>query len=471
MSGLCFLVPVVRHSEPFNYQFPSSNTYSEATITLPAAPAGASYAELQFFAAVGADTGSFAKIYLDDVSLSSSGGSSGGSGPSAWNLPGGGDYNTAGNWTNGIPNGIDAEADFFASITGASNISTGSAVVLGTLNFNNANSYTLNSSGGPSGSLTLQTSTGPASVIVQQGTQVIALPLTIASNTNLNVSAGATLSITSPVIISSGTSLAPTGTGTVSYQSTINVGSNGSLTLGNSTFAQLLTLNANASATVTASAASSRKLLQLNGLSMDVTGILDLNNNDLVVHGGNLTTINSLVTSGYNNGTWTGAGIKSTSAAADTTHLTALGVIPNLNSIGGALYGSGTTLGLFDGTSPAAGDVLVKYTYYGDTNLDGKVDGSDYSNLDSGYLMHLTGWSNGDFNYDGVINGSDYTLMDNAFNTQGQQIASASAILATSTAQIAATATGTSVPEPATLSLLSAGTLALLRRRPRRTDR
>ena len=37
-------------------------------------------------------------------------------------------------------------------------------------------------------------------------------------------------------------------------------------------------------------------------------------------------------------------------------------------------------------------DVLVKYTYYGDANLDGKVDGSDYSRIDS--PIWLTAHSN-----------------------------------------------------------------------------
>jgi hypothetical protein len=64
-------------------------------------------------------------------------------------------------------------------------------------------------------------------------------------------------------------------------------------------------------------------------------------------------------------------------------------------------------------------DVLIRYTFYGDANLDGHVDGSDYSRIDNGYLTHASGWFNGDFNYDGTINGSDYTLIDNAFNTQG----------------------------------------------------
>ena len=59
----------------------------------------------------------------------------------------------------------------------------------------------------------------------------------------------------------------------------------------------------------------------------------------------------------------------------------------------------------------------------GDANHDGKVDGSDYSLIDNGFLRHLQGFSNGDFNYDGVVNGSDYTLIDNSFNQQGANLA------------------------------------------------
>jgi hypothetical protein len=67
--------------------------------------------------------------------------------------------------------------------------------------------------------------------------------------------------------------------------------------------------------------------------------------------------------------------------------------------------------------------VLVKYTYFGDADLNGSVDGSDYSRIDNGYLASATGWFNGDFNYDDIINGSDYTLIDNAFNRQGTLLA------------------------------------------------
>jgi hypothetical protein len=152
-------------------------------------------------------------------------------------------------------------------------------------------------------------------------------------------------------------------------------------------------------------------------------GQLDLTGNDLIVHNGNLAQINSQIASGYNGGYWNGQGVVSSTAAGDTTHLTAVGAELNNNGSGQPLYGSATTLGLFDGLTPAVTDVLVKYTYYGDTDLNGGVDGSDYTRIDNGFLNHLTGWSNGDLNYDGIINGSDYTLIDNAYNMQGAALA------------------------------------------------
>ena len=129
-------------------------------------------------------------------------------------------------------------------------------------------------------------------------------------------------------------------------------------------------------------------------------------------------------------------------------------------------------------TNTSPGDVAIKYTYYGDANLDGMVDGSDYSIIDSSYLTEatestpfsvgITGWQNGDFNYDGVVDGSDYTLIDNAFNSQGAQI---SAQVALPTAQIAGSAGSSSVPEPTTLGLLGIGVVGLLGRRSGRRHR
>ena len=153
--------------------------------------------------------------------------------------------------------------------------------------------------------------------------------------------------------------------------------------------------------------------------SIDANSVLNLTDNDLIIHGGNmLTAVDSLLGSGYAGGYWNGVGINSSVAAAST--LTTLG----------AINPAGATA--FDNESVGTSDTIIKYTYYGDANLDGQVDGSDYSRIDNAVLNQLTGWYNGDFNNDGVINGSDYTLLDNAYNTQATplvEIASAKAVL------------------------------------------
>jgi hypothetical protein len=172
-------------------------------------------------------------------------------------------------------------------------------------------------------------------------------------------------------------------------------------------------------------------------LSIDGTSTLDVGKNIVDLQNGLtaatntalLSQVNGEVVKGYNNGAWNGTGgsIDSSAAAADTTYLSAIGI-----ALGSQF--AGTTL---DGQAPGAFDVLIRDTYYGDANVDGKVDGSDYSKIDSGFLAHSVGWANGDFNYDGVVDGSDYTLIDNAFNQQNSPFGTPTAEVATPTAQIA----------------------------------
>jgi autotransporter-associated beta strand protein len=207
-----------------------------------------------------------------------------------------------------------------------------------------------------------------------------------------------------------------------------------------------------------------RQVVSVPTVTVNATGTLNLANNDLDLTAESLSAATAQVAAGYGytaGGTWTGrGGISSSTAAADSTHLTALGVIQN-NQAGTPIYSATNP---FDGTAPGPSDVLVKYTYFGDANLDGKVDGSDYSLIDAGYAGTLTGWYNGDFNYDGVVDGSDYTLIDNAFNTQDTSYtAGGTAQVATETAQVAAAPAA--VPEPACLSLLAVAGVAALRRR------
>jgi PEP-CTERM motif len=83
--------------------------------------------------------------------------------------------------------------------------------------------------------------------------------------------------------------------------------------------------------------------------------------------------------------------------------------------------------------------VLVKYTYYGDTNLDGVVEGTDYS------------------------------LIDNTFNQQTASLAYTASQIATATAEIASPGgSGAAVPEPASIELIGIGAIGLMARRRRR---
>ena len=235
-------------------------------------------------------------------------------------------------------------------------------------------------------------------------------------------------------------------------------------------------INSGGYAYIPAAITVNRQLLIIsgNGLFIDSGaqgyGLFDITDNDLDLPVNSLSGTFQLIAQGYNNGSWNGSGgITSSTAAADTAHLTALGFMQN-NQSGATLY---TASHLFDGIAPGAGDVLVKYTYYGDANLDGKVDGSDYSRIDTAYLADksnpaaLTGWFNGDFNYDGIVDGSDYTLIDNAYNFQQASLdGSIAPQTAESLSQINDNA-GTVVPEPASIALLGLTAVSALRRRRR----
>jgi hypothetical protein len=322
------------------------------------------------------------------------------------------------------------------------------------------------------------TKTGPGSIVWDRG------GANSSANTNVvNFNAGASLQISAGLIqvITSGTdpftdnnANAPANSLDTSKSLPITVTTGGTLEYSSGgtgiQLDRLASLNISGGSVVLDSASnhSNRSLLVTSSLTIS-TGQLDLGSNDLIVHNGSISNLTSLVKSGYNSGLWGGAGITSSAAAGDLSHLTTIGVIQNTvdgSTTGAALYSTATgSLGLFDGQSPASTDVLVKYTYYGDTNLDGKVDGSDYSKIDAAFgHPALTGWANGDFNYDGVIDGSDYTLIDNAFNSQSAVLSAS--VAAQPTAQIAG---GTAaVPEPTSLGLLGVSVGSLLSRRRRR---
>jgi hypothetical protein len=84
------------------------------------------------------------------------------------------------------------------------------------------------------------------------------------------------------------------------------------------------------------------------------------------------------------------------------------------------VYGGGAN---FDGLPITSGSLLVKFTWYGDTDFNGKVDGADYARVDTSYNSevisgNISGWFNGDLDYNNKVDGADYALIDAAFNAQ-----------------------------------------------------
>jgi autotransporter-associated beta strand protein len=398
-----------------------------------------------------------------------------------WNVSSGGTWSTDTNWSQLIvPDGSGATANLFSGpgITSPASISLDSNRILGHLNFNSAQSYTIAAGGG---TLTID-STGPVatgvpSISVSAGNQIIAAPLTLApAGVTITATSGAGLLISGAIngpggLIESGSGkLTLSGANTYAGGTNVSAGTlfltaSGALPANTS-----LTIGTNAS--VIASGLGSSTALVIG--SLNVGGSIDVQNTGLDITSSKIKIVTGYLAAGYNSGKWNGTSgsILSSTAAADATHLSALGVIVNDNGSGSPLYGSGGTIaGTFDGVVPAGGDVLVKLTDYGDLNLDGVVDGTDYSRIDLAYLTNLTatvpltGWYNGDLNYDGAIDGSDYTLMDNAFNSQGAQLTSEFAVV---TAQIADTGSTSAVPEPTALLILPIAVSTALARRPRR---
>ena len=184
----------------------------------------------------------------------------------------------------------------------------------------------------------------------------------------------------------------------------------------------------------------------LANLNINATGKLDLTNNDLIVDNGNLTALTAKLSTGLDiNGSYGGGpGITSSAFAND----------PNFNTVLGIAANADLGYTSFSGQTVDNNDVLIKYTYFGDTDLNGVVDTATDFDL---YITGLTsggslgGWFYGDFDYNGIVDSSaDFDLFITGLTSQGAPL-------------LTAGSNGSNlvqaVPEPSTLVL---GGLALL---------
>ncbi len=234
--------------------------------------------------------------------------------------------------------------------------------------------------------------------------------------------------------------------------------------LGNSNLTINGTATTQLAAGITSTNAAGSGAVQLDLLSIaggaTPTAFFDITDNNLIVHNGDYNTLNAQVTNSLYSGFWAGEGIGSSTANTDGNGDKAIGIVNNDDGGGGAFFSSWPSGADSGGAvSTTNTDVLIRYTYFGDANLDGITDADeDFSLWLTGSTSEgaLGGWLFGDFNYDGQVdNSDDYALWLTGATSGGSPLGGGVQ----------------PVPEPSTLLLAAlglAGVAAVRLRRRRR---
>jgi hypothetical protein len=276
---------------------------------------------------------------------------------------------------------------------------------------------------------------------------------------NYTVTLNTTVIASSVTVNNSSSNYIISGTGKIADAGAFVKTGSGTLTLGTSLSVGSMsisggTLQLAANTTLGSGTATSNVIL--TSLSITGNGVLDVNNNHIIITYGSsdpITTIAGYIASGYNGGAWNGPGIISSAAQTSTNGL--------LYGLGYADGADGVVAGL------SSGQIEVMYTLLGDANLDGLVNGSDFNILAANFNQSITGWDQGDFNYDGQINAADFNELAANFN-QGVSGAASAGDVAALDAFAAANGLLVDVPEPKTGSLLLVAGAGLSVRRRRK---
>jgi len=245
----------------------------------------------------------------------------------------------------------------------------------------------------------------------------------------------------------------PTATSTnLPGVTTWNVGGPGMIQVA-SGLLQTDTLNVNSQGVVSLLSGGG-KTIRAGSINIAADGKVALGDNKLIAdyssgsplgtwNGSAYTGLTAKIIAGRNGGAWNGFGISTNlSAAQGPSPLTTIAIAEAAD----ALHISGGQSATWQGQSVDATTVLAMYTYAGDADLSGAINGDDYFAIDFGFTSHATGYAHGDFNYDGRINADDYFLIDRNYSRQGAAFSGA--------ATLDAPGIG-AVPEPTGIALVT----------------
>ena len=130
------------------------------------------------------------------------------------------------------------------------------------------------------------------------------------------------------------------------------------------------------------------KVLTMSSVSITGNGVLNLSENDAIVDyagASPLGAVTTLVSTGYNGDNWLGTGAIRSSSAASAGN-TGIGIAEATD-----LFASFPAT--FAGQSIDNTAVLLKYTAYGDANLDGQVNLTDFNRLAAALARAVGGGS------------------------------------------------------------------------------
>ncbi|HEX4053765.1 MAG TPA: hypothetical protein VHX86_05835 [Tepidisphaeraceae bacterium] len=399
-------------------------------------------------------------------------------------------WGTTGNWSSGVPTNIGDQATFGPSISSATTVDLNGNYTVGVLTLNSGagldlstvQAYTI--AAGTGGMLTLNDAfnggTTPAIIQDLLGNHTISAPLSIGAN-------GVTIAVgnsnTDGAMTNNTLTLSGDigGAGGITLQGTSSSQQIGTVVLsGLNSYAGATTVDTGtlaiagpgalpANSNLTIGTASTTALVQLlagtgaetlSALTINAGSSLDLGNNHAILSdpaGSIDATIRSYLATGYNNGNWNGT--SATGGAIITSSAT------------GTKYGIGYADGADGGISGiTSGQLEVKYTLYGDANLDGSVNSIDFGDMAANFGKSGKVWDQGDFNYDGVVNSVDFGLLAGNFGKSAGGSADVTAAdWAALDAFAAANGLMADVPEPTCAALTLIAAVGMLQRRRSRS--